>query len=72
MGSLMTLPIAEEAEIDREMESKVAKIIAGSADDADRRAYNELVKRRTHLVQQMAISIHSHRLGWVRRTRKNG
>jgi len=56
MTDTFTLPVAEEAKIDREMERHVARFIAGPVSADDRREYNALVMRRTHLVQQMALS----------------
>lgn len=51
-----TLIIAEEARIDRKIEQGVAKIVAGDADDGDRRAYNAALMRRANLVFQMGLS----------------
>lgn len=50
-------PIAEEACIDRQIEEKVAKIVAGEVQAGDRREYNNLVLRRAHLVFQMGLSV---------------
>lgn len=68
MTDALTLPVAEEARIDREMERHVARFIAGPVSDDDRREYNALVMRRTHLVQQMALS-HCRTAKFVARAR---
>lgn len=60
MADLMTTTVAEEACIDRRIEEQVAKIAAGSRDEGERREYNALLLRRSHLVFQMAISVPSY------------
>jgi len=56
MSESPTLPVAEEASIDREIEQRVAKMVSGEENEGDRRAYNALLMRRAQLVFQMALS----------------
>lgn len=59
MTDVLTIPVAEEADIDRELQLAMVKLVDGSQNDGDRRAYKRLVMRRTKLVQQMAMPIRS-------------
>lgn len=56
MTEITSLPVAEEACIDREIEQGVAKIVAGEDNEGDQREYNALLMRRAQLVFQMALS----------------
>lgn len=60
MTDALTIPVAEEATIDRELQLAMVKLVDGSQSEGDRRAYRRLVMRRTKLVQQMAMPTRSY------------
>lgn len=56
MIDITTLPMGEEAAIDRQLEERGAKIVGGQATEKDRQEFQALVIRRSNLVQQMGLS----------------
>lgn len=51
MNAIIDIPMSEEAELDRQIEALIGKIMAGGATAEDREKYRELTRRRVELMQ---------------------
>jgi hypothetical protein len=51
MNAIIDIPMSEEAELDRQIEALIGKIVAETATDDDRELYRRLTRRRVELMQ---------------------
>jgi hypothetical protein len=51
MNALIDVPMSEEAELDRQIEALIGKIVAETATAEDRELYRRLTRRRVELMQ---------------------
>ena len=59
MNALLTLPVSREAELDRQIEDLIAKMVAGDATDSDKRLYSDLASRRLRMMQSSSSARYS-------------